>query len=111
MPTPSQLSARERAARSRLRQILMQDCGLIRATWVPLRRHCGGKGCHCAKGKRYWHETPMISQSREGKLRRKSIPRELKEEVDRWLKQYWEARKLLDNISDEYWDRLEKSRK
>jgi len=111
MPTPSQLPARERAARSRLRQILMQDCGLIRATWVRLRRRCGGKGCRCAKGRRHWHETPMISQSRDGKLRRKSIPHDVKEQVDRWLKQYWEARELLDRISDEYWERLEKSRR
>jgi len=35
----------------------------------------------------------------------------MKDEVDGWLKQYWEARDLLDQISDEYWARLETSRK
>ena len=106
----SQLSARERAARSRLQQIL-RGSGFIRATWVKLRRPCGGTGCKCARGKRYWHESWSISQSQKGRLRRKSIPNHLREEVDRWLKEYWEARELLDRISDEYWARLEKPRK
>lgn len=110
MLNSSQLSARERAARSRLRQIL-QESGVIRATWVRLRRPCGGAGCKCAKGKRYWHRSWSISQSQNGKLRRKSIPDRLREEVDRRLKEYWEARDLLDQISDEYWARLEKPRK
>lgn len=110
MPNPSQLSLRERAARSRLQQIL-RESGLIRATWVQLRRPCGGAGCKCAKGKRYWHKSWSISQSQGGKLRRKSIPEPLREEVDRWLKQYWEARDLLDQVSNEYWARLEKPRK
>ncbi len=110
MLNPSQLSTRERAARSRLRQIL-QEAGLIRATWVRLRRPCGGAGCRCAKGKRFWHKAWSISQSRNGKLRRKSIPNHLREDVDRWLKDYWEARDLLDQISEQYWSRLEKSSK
>lgn len=107
---PSQQSARERTARSRLQQIL-RGSSVIRATWVRLRRPCGGAGCKCAKGKRYWHQSWSISQSQKGKLRRKSIPDHLREEVDRWLKDYWEARDLLDQISDEYWSRLEKPRK
>jgi len=110
MLNPSRLTAQERAARSRLRQIL-QESGLIRATWVRLRRPCGGAGCHCAKGKKRWHEGWSISQSQKGKLRRKSIPNHLKNEVGRWLKEYWEARKLLDQISEEYWAKLEKPRK
>lgn len=110
MPNPSQLPPGERAARSRLQQIL-RESGLIRATWVRLRRPCGGTGCKCAKGKRYWHKSWSISQSQGGRLRRKSIPEPLREEVDRWLKQYWEARDLLDQVSDEYWARLEKPRK
>ena len=110
MLNPSKLSTKERAARSRLRQIL-QESGLIRATWVRLHRPCGGAGCHCAKGKKRWHEGWSISQSQKGKLRRKSIPKHLKDEVELWLKQYWEARKLLDQISDEYWTRLEQLRK
>jgi len=110
MLNASRLSARERTARSRLQQIL-RDCGLVRATWVRLRRPCGGSGCKCAKGKRQWHQSWCISQSQNGKLRRKSIPNHLHDEVDRWLKEYWEARHLLDKISDEYWARLEKGSK
>ena len=107
MPNPNQLSAEERAARSRLQQIL-RESGLIRATWVQLRRPCGGTGCKCAKAKRYWHKSWSISQSQKGKLRRKSIPNRLRDEVDRWIKQYWEARELMDQVSEAYWARLEK---
>lgn len=110
MPNPSQMSPKERAARSRLLQIL-RDSGLIRATWVRLCRPCGGAGCKCAKSKRNWHKSWSISQSRDGKLRRKSIPEPLREEVDRWLTEYWEARHLLDEISDQYWLRLGKPKK
>ena len=107
MPSPNQSLARERAARSRLLQIL-RGSGLIRATWVKLNRPCGSTVCKCATAKRYWHKSWSISQSRTGKLRRKSIPNRLRDEVDVWLKQYWEARELLDRVSEEYWARLEK---
>jgi len=106
----SQLSPKERAARSRLR-LLLQESGLIRASWVRLKHPCGGTNCHCARSKRNWHETYYISQSCKGKLRRKSIPKELREQVDRWVKDYWEARDLLDRISEEYWTRLKKPTK
>lgn len=110
MPNPSHMSGQERTARSRLQQIL-RDHGLIRATWVRLHRPCGASGCKCAKSKRHWHESWSISQSRDGKLRRKSIPERLRGEVDRWLKEYWQARELLDQISEQYWLRLGKPRK
>jgi hypothetical protein len=110
MPNASQPSLRDRNARSRLRQILLGPA-LLRATWVLLRRPCGRTGCRCARSKKQWHRTWYISQRRRGKLRRKSIPSELHEDVDRWLKDYWEARTLLDQISDEHWARLEKRRK
>lgn len=106
----SRLSAQERFARSRLKQIL-QESGLIRATWVRLNHPCGGTGCRCSKAKRHWHESHYISQSQKGKLRRKSIPADLREQVDHWVKDYWEARDLLDRISQEYWARLEKPQK
>lgn len=107
MINPNQSSARERAARSRLLQIL-RESGLIRATWVRHSRPCGSAVCKCAKVKRYWHKSWSISQSHKGKLRRKSIPNRLHDEVGQWLKQYWEARKLLDQVSEEYWARLKK---
>ena len=107
MKNPNQLSVKERAFRSRLLQIC-RGSGLIRATWVKHRRPCGSAICKCAKAKRYWHQSWSISQSSKGKLRRKSIPSRLRDEVDEWLKQYWEARELLDQVSEEYWARLEK---
>lgn len=107
MSNPNLLSAKERSVRSRLLQIF-RGAGLIRATWVQHSRPCGAMTCKCAKAKRYWHKSWSISQSHKGKLRRKSIPRHLHDEVDLWLKNYWEARELLDQVSQGYWARLEK---
>lgn len=107
MTNPSLLPAKERAIRSRLLQ-LCRGSGLIRATWVKHSRPCGSAICKCAQSKRYWHKSWSISQSHKGKLRRKSIPSRLRDEVGEWLKQYWETRELLDQVSEEYWNRLDK---
>lgn len=103
-------TAKERAARSRLRQILNQS-GLLRANLVLMKRPCGGTACRCARGKRYWHASWYISQSRDGKIRMKIIPRDQLETVRAWAMDYHEARKLLGVIGDERWDRIGKAKK
>jgi len=62
MPQNTALPAKERAALSRLRQILMES-GLIRASWVKLRHPCGKVGCRCSRSKRNWHVNWYLSQS------------------------------------------------
>ena len=110
MINPSSQSAKERAALSRLRQIL-KDPGLLRANFVKMRRPCGTPSCRCAKGKRHWHVSWYINQSKDGKLRMKCVPKEQLEQVQAWVTRYQEARKLLSVAGDERWDRIGKPRK
>lgn len=101
---------KERSALSRLHQILSES-GLMRASLFLLRNTCGKQGCRCQRGKRYRHVSWYVSQSREGKLRRKFVPRARLDEVRRWLERYNEVRQLLNQVSEEYWKRLGKPKK
>ena len=110
MLTVESLSENERAALSRLRQIL-RESGLMRASLVELRNTCGKKNCRCFRKKENRHLSWYVSQSRKGKLRRKIVPRERLDQVRRWLERYWETRQLLDQVSQEYWRRLDQRQK
>lgn len=102
---PASLPAKERAALSRLRQILNQS-GLLRASWVKMMNTCGKSSCRCAANKRHRHISWYVSQSKNGKPRMKCIPRERLDEVRAWLSRHQEARELLEQVSDQYWERL-----
>jgi len=102
-------SAEERAALSRLRQILGEP-GLLRASWVKMKHPCGRSSCRCARAKRHWHLSWYVSQSKNGKPRMKCVPQEQLEEVRRWVSRYQEARLLLATIGDVYWNRIGQDR-
>ena len=110
MSTMKQRSASERTALSRLRQIMAQS-HFLRGSLIKLKHPCGKSNCKCSRGRRYWHISWYISQSRDGKLRRKSIPKNLLPQVKQWINRYQEIRKLLDKVSQEYWKQLETKRK
>lgn len=101
----SSQSAKERSVLSRLRRLLSEP-GLLRANLIEMRRPCGGRTCRCAKGKRYWHVSPYVSQSKDGKLRMKCIPKDQLDEVQTWIARYQEARRLLAAAGDERWGQL-----
>ena len=103
-------SPKERAALSRLRQILNEP-GIIRGGLVRMKNTCGKPSCHCAGNKRHRHLSWYISQSRNGRQRMKCIPKDSLEEVGAWRNRYQETRQLLEQVSDEYWRRLGWKRK
>lgn len=109
MTKDSPQSAKERVALSRLRQVLNKP-GLLRANLIEMRRPCGARSCRCARGKRYWHVSPYVSQSKDGKHRMKCVPKEQLEEVRAWVARYQDARKLLAVAGDERWDRIGRKR-
>lgn len=110
MPNANSLSDKERAARSRLRQLLNEPA-LLRANLVKMKRFCGSPSCRCAKSKRYWHLSWYASQSQKGKPRMKCIPSGQVDEVRQWVERYQEARTLLALVGDVSWDRIGKPRK
>lgn len=103
-------SARERAARARLRQIFNGKDGILRANLVPMKRYCGTATCRCVRGKRYWHVSWYASQSQQGRVRMKSIPPKQLDEIRIWAECYQEARKLLAIVGDEYWKEIGKEK-
>lgn len=103
-------SAKERAARARLRQIFNGNDGILRANLVPMKRYCGTVTCRCARGRRHWHVSWYASQSQQGKVRMKSIPPKQLDEIRNWSKCYQEARQLLAAVGDEYWQKIGKEK-
>lgn len=101
------LSAVERSALSRLRQILnVKEPRLLRASWVQMKHPCGRPYCRCAKAKRYWHLSWYVSQSKKGKPRMKCVPKEQLEEARRWVERYQQAKSLLMAVGDGYWEKI-----
>jgi hypothetical protein len=101
----AQQSDQERAALSRLRQILIEP-PLMHATWIRHRRVCGQKTCSCATDRNARHVNWYIAQTRNRKTRMKYVPPELYQEIRRWVSRYWEVRALLDKLSESAWKQL-----
>lgn len=101
------LNTEERSTLSKLRQIFYdQNPELLRANWIKMRHPCGRSYCHCAKAKKYWHLSWYVSQSKKGKSRMKSVPANQRKAVSQWIRQYQQARMLLQKVGDLYWDRV-----
>ncbi|MEK7106869.1 MAG: DUF6788 family protein [Patescibacteria group bacterium] len=104
-------SARFRRAKARLRQMLNSDEEMLRASCVKMVHPCGKSTCKCARGKKYHHVNWYLSQSKDGKQRMKSIPREYVQDMRRKTNAYKEARELLAIIGDEYWNAFSNKQK
>jgi hypothetical protein len=100
-------SARERAALSRLRQILNDAGAVLRANCVLRKHRCGKAACRCKSSRRYRHQSWYVSQSHNGKLRAKYISSERIDEIRDWVARYQEARQLLMVVGDAAWERLD----
>jgi len=98
-------SERERHALSELRRMLNMP-GLLRASIIQAKKRCGKPYCRCAKAKRHWHLSWYIGQSTGGRARMKHIPQELLPEVQLWVDRYQDAKKLLDEVSNENWNKI-----
>jgi len=99
------MSPRERSRRSRLAQ-LAHESGLLRGTLAIRERACGKSNCRCAKGEK--HVSLYLVASYEGRVRQLFIPKDWEPQVRRWVQQYQEARKLLEEVSLVYWDKVQK---
>lgn len=98
-------SEKQRHALSKLRQLLNAPC-LLRASIIQMKKRCGKPYCRCVKSKRNWHLSWYMGQSQGGRPRMKYIPPELLPEIQLWVERYQQARKLLDEVSNESWDRI-----
>jgi Family of unknown function (DUF6788) len=99
MPSP------ERDRRSQLAQ-LAHGAGLLRGTLAIRERVCGKPNCRCTKGQK--HVSLYLVASYEGRVRQLFVPKDWEPQVRRWVQQYQKARKLLEEVSLLYWDKVRK---
>ena len=77
MPPRPLLPPSDRAARSRLIQLLGAAKPIARASLVTMARSCGKKGCRCARGEKH---VSLYLAARVGKTRKMLyVPPELEE--------------------------------
>lgn len=103
------LSEGDRQARSQLHHLLERADGLVHGSLIRMVRRCGNPKCRCAL-KDEKHESWCLGVSQKGRTRMKHIPREQEERVRRWVQQYQHARELLETISTEAWNQLQKAK-
>lgn len=97
MNARNRFTPRERAARSRLAQLL-HDHEFIRGSVVSMARRCGKQGCHCQRGEK--HVSLYLSIRMDGKRRMVYIPPDLEEEVRRRVDAWHELERLTQVVSD-----------
>lgn len=98
MPPRSTLSAAERRASSRLRQLLNEP-GLLRGTVVEGHRKCGKSSCRCAVDETARHRTLILCVSLDGKRSSVHIPLAWEVRVREWVARYGEIRELVEQLS------------
>jgi len=99
------LSAKERQLRSRLMQ-LVRSGGLMRGNLVTLRNTCGKPNCRCQRGQK--HQSLYLAQSRKGKHHMQCVPRSWHLRIRAWVGRHQEIQKILESLSEQYWQKLEK---
>jgi len=98
MPSRTSLSAVERRAYSRLRQLLNEP-GVLRGTVVEMRRKCGRKSCRCAVDVEAKHHAVILCVSLDGKRTSVYVPSGWVDRVREWVERYGEIRELLEELS------------
>jgi hypothetical protein len=104
----AKLSAAERGFRSRIAQLASGQL-LLRGTLSDRLSKCGKPNCHCASGE--LHPSVYLVQSRAGKLRQICVPKAWQERVRHAVANYQEMRRLIDEVSELEWNRLQERKR
>jgi hypothetical protein len=97
------MSLPERQARSALARLVTQR-GLLRGNLLERRRVCGKPNCRCARGE--LHASLYLVFSEGGKLRQRFIPKDWEARVRQWVRDYHEGRRLLEEITRLYYEKV-----
>lgn len=101
------LTNKERALASKLRQLLREPA-LIRGSLVEMRRACGKATCACATDPARRHRSLYLAVSVEGKRRMLYIPPAWEARVREWTAHYGEIREVVEALSRQFVQRLER---
>ena len=91
--------------RSRLHRLLVEADGFVHGSIIRMVRTCGNPRCKCmARGEK--HVSLYLGQTRKRKTRMKYIPESWVGRIRRWADNFQKATDLLEEISEEGWNRL-----
>lgn len=100
-----QLTRKELDLRSHLVR-LVSRYGFLHGTVNVRERACGKSNCKCTRGEK--HSSLYVVMREGGELRQQFIPKSRESEVYQWIERYQEIQKLIDEISNYYWDKIQK---
>jgi len=99
----AELSATQRALRSRIAQIASGE-RFLRGTLSERSSKCGKPNCHCAGGT--GHTSLYLVQSHAGKVRQLCIPKALQDPVRQAVGEFQKLQRLLRELSELEWKRF-----
>ena len=97
------MTVQERRCRSALARLVSQR-GLLRGNLLQRRRVCGKANCKCTRGE--LHASLYLVFSDGGRLRQVFVPKSWEPVVRQWVADYHDARRLLEQISRLYFEKL-----
>jgi len=100
----SHLPEQERAARSKLSQLL-RDKPFVAGSLVKMARTCGKPNCKCAKGDK--HVSWYLAIRHKSTRKMICIPRARQQEVMEWVNTYREVTSLIAAVSQQCLERLD----
>jgi len=103
----AELSAAERSLRSRIAQLTSSQ-RFLRGTLSERSGKCGKPNCHCAHGE--GHPSLYLVQSHAGKVRQLCVPKALQDPVRHAVAEYQEILRLLAEVSELEWKRLQENK-
>jgi hypothetical protein len=104
----AKLSATERNFRSRITQ-LSSGHWFLRGTLSERSGTCGKAHCRCARGER--HQSLYLVQSQAGKPRQICVPKAWQPRVRQAVKDYRLLQKLIEEVSELEWKRLQERKR
>src|SRR5712691_2006879 len=107
----AQLSAAERNFRSRITQLSSGQWFLrfLRGTLSERSGTCGKANCRCARGK--LHRSLYLVQSQAGQPRQICVPKAWQQRVRQAVKDYRLMQKLIEEVSELEWKRLQERKR
>jgi len=99
----AELSATERALRSRIAQIASGE-RFLRGSLSERSSKCGKPNCRCADGA--GHTSLYLVQSQAGKVRQICIPKALQDPVRQAVGEFQKLQRLLQEVSELEWKRF-----
>ena len=100
----AELSAAERSLRSRIAQLTTSQ-RFLRGSLSERSGKCGKPNCHCASGQ--GHPSLYLVQSGAGQSRQWCVPKALQDPVRQAVGEYQEIQRLVNEVSELEWKRLQ----